>query len=279
MRILRVFCLSLLWLASFQAVLQCQNLFDSLSMVKYANFLYQAGSYGEAAEEYERLVGRFSADNVAKYRLVSSYRKRGLTAIALDRMDELWISPHSVSQPVAREFFALKIVNDSPDNLLHEIDLNSLLTYRDKMFLSSAHLLFNDRYNEAHHLLSGNMNYPSPVLSSFMSLANEGIDLTWKSPVLSGSLSAVIPGAGKFYIGKWQDGLLALVSVGTMAWQSYRGFDNNGVRSSYGWVFGTIGTVFYIGNIAGSIKAANRFNKVNRERIRDHVQEIFTDNI
>ncbi|MFO7924198.1 MAG: hypothetical protein R6U58_10945 [Bacteroidales bacterium] len=266
----------LFWLSNLS---YSQDLFDSIRTREYADYLYQSGSYSEAIDEYERFVDQFFAGEKSRYRLVNSYRRAGLHDKAMLRINELWDNPTTVSPLIAKEFFALKIINTGTDNLLESINGNTVLSDTEKMFFSSAYLLINDEYNKAHSILNKNIYPGNAALTSFRQFAVEGMILPRKSPLLSAALSAVIPGTGKFYTGQWQDGIMALVMVGTSAWQSYRAFSHSGIKSPYGWVFGTVGAVFYISNITGSIKSANRFNKINKERIRIRVQEVFINNI
>lgn len=275
----KVIYLCMFFLPLLTGNLNCQDLFDSLRTIQYANYLYQSGSYREAIDEYERFAFQFSAGDNARHRLVTSYRKAGLAGKAMIRINQLWDTPELVSPVVAKEFFALKIINTDTTNLLQNINNNHFLADADRIFLSSAFLLMNDDYQKAHSILNGNINSSDIVISSFRTLALEGLNLKHKSPALSGTLSAVVPGTGRFYTGQWQDGLMSLIMVGTSLWQSYRGFDRNGINSPYGWIFGTIGTGFYISNITGSIKSANRYNKINAERIRIRVKEVFINNI
>jgi hypothetical protein len=45
-----------------------------------------------------------------------------------------------------------------------------------------------------------------------------------------------------------------------MAWQAYDGFDDDGSSSAKGWIYGSIGSVFYLGNIYGSAAGAKIYN-------------------
>ena len=74
-------------------------------------------------------------------------------------------------------------------------------------------------------------------------------------------MSAIIPGSGKFYTGRWRDGAVAFLFVSLNTWQAYRAFNKNGINSIYGWIFGTISLTFYSANIYGSYKSALNFNK------------------
>ena len=97
-----------------------------------------------------------------------------------------------------------------------------------------------------------------PILCS---LAVEGAHLPLKSKTKAVLLSAVIPGLGKFYARRTIDGIFSLVTVGTAAWQSYRGFEEKGKSSAEGWIFGVMAGAFYLGNVYGSAVSVELYNR------------------
>jgi TM2 domain-containing membrane protein YozV len=92
-----------------------------------------------------------------------------------------------------------------------------------------------------------------------------------KSPALAGILSALVPGTGKIYAGKTGQGIGTLITnviLGLQAWEGYR---KDGVNSARFIAFGSIFTIFYVGNIWGSVftvKLANEeFNDAVNHKI------------
>jgi TM2 domain-containing membrane protein YozV len=77
-----------------------------------------------------------------------------------------------------------------------------------------------------------------------------------KSPLLAGALSAVVPGLGRVYIGRWQDGLVSFLLVGLSAVLSAQGFYDEGSHSVRGWIVGSAGALLYVGNVYGSAVGA-----------------------
>ena len=49
--------------------------------------------------------------------------------------------------------------------------------------------------------------------------------------------------------------------VGGTAFQAYRGFNNEGLSSTSGWIFTALSSGFYAGNIYGSAKSAQVYNQ------------------
>ena len=77
-----------------------------------------------------------------------------------------------------------------------------------------------------------------------------------KSPLLAGALSAAIPGLGRVYIGRWPDGLLSFLLVGTTGALAAQGFYEEGRGSVRGWILGGVAALLYAGNVYGSAVGA-----------------------
>jgi hypothetical protein len=77
-----------------------------------------------------------------------------------------------------------------------------------------------------------------------------------KSAWLAGAMSAVIPGLGRVYIGRWPDGLMSFLLVGVTAGLSAQGFYEDGRDSVRGWILGSIAALLYVGNVYGSAVGA-----------------------
>lgn len=259
--------------------LRGQDLFDSLNAGRYADFLFRSANYQEALAEYERLVFLFNSGEEIKLRLVQSYRLAGKPELALQRAEMLWAEPTNVSERVSKELFALKIITGNTHNLALQANNNQWLLPEEKtFFIASTQLLGND-YQKAAELLNSVVIDENSALAAYRNIANDALTQKYKSPFAAGLFSAIIPGTGKFYAGNWQDGLLSMSIIGVTAWQAYRGFEKRGVRSVYGWIYGIIGTGFYLGNIFGSVKEINRYNQAKHHRIHIRVEAVFYNNL
>lgn len=276
---MRNYNLILFYFLLFSNCLVGQNLFDSSNTINYADYLFKGGNYNDAIEEYERLNFMFKVDEPIKLRLVQSYRLAGQPDVALLKIKTLWNNPTLTSGIVSREYFNLMIINKKFDSIEIKISNNQFLSGYDKLFYRSTSFLINENFQNANELLKGENTDQYLSLQTYYQISNDALNQKYKSPILSGSLSAVIPGLGKFYTGNWQDGLISLTIVGSSAWQAYRGFNKHGIKSAYGWIFSFLGTGFYFGNIYGSIKAANKYNKDKKDKLRLRVETVFFNNI
>lgn len=73
-----------------------------------------------------------------------------------------------------------------------------------------------------------------------------------KSPWLAGALSAVVPGLGRVYIGRWPDGMMSFLLVGLTGGLAAQGFYEQGRGSVRGWILGSVAALLYAGNVYGS---------------------------
>jgi tetratricopeptide (TPR) repeat protein len=79
-----------------------------------------------------------------------------------------------------------------------------------------------------------------------------------KSRLLAGTLSAVVPGSGQMYAGRYRDGLMALVVNGLFVSGTVLAVKDENYPLAA--IVGGIGLPFYIGNIYGAANAANKYN-------------------
>jgi len=91
-----------------------------------------------------------------------------------------------------------------------------------------------------------------------------------KSPAVAGLLSAVVPGAGKVYAGQIGEGIAAFLTVGSLAAITAENWSKNGLSNWKTITFGTLCSIFYIGNIYGSVASV----KVYRNQFNDKQNHI-----
>jgi hypothetical protein len=101
---------------------------------------------------------------------------------------------------------------------------------------------------------------PDPTASAWREQDRELIrrydTLPRKSPVLAAALSMVVPGLGRVYIGRWPDGLMSFLVIGSTAFLAGQGFYAQGEGSVRGWILGGLAGLLYVGNVYGSAVGA-----------------------
>jgi hypothetical protein len=92
-----------------------------------------------------------------------------------------------------------------------------------------------------------------------------------KSSLLAGALSAVVPGAGKFYAGRKGNGIYTLLITALLGAQTYEGYRKDGLKSARFIIYGSLFTSFYIGNIWGSALSVNVVRNERKDAIHHQV--------
>lgn len=90
-----------------------------------------------------------------------------------------------------------------------------------------------------------------------------------KSPAAAGILSAILPGAGQFYLGRYRHGSVAFILNGLTIWGIAEALENgdDGVAAA----LLVVEAIWYSATIVGAISAAH---KMNRQAERDYFLEL-----
>ena len=235
---------------------------------KFANYLYTQGDYLRAAGEYQRYL--FSQPtalgNDVVRRIADSYRLGGQPDRAVQFLKT---QPDSnlARYELGATYFLMKQYDESIHFLEKSQDLFQEGEYRWKSrILIGMNQLMQKRWERAiQHFDQLDLNgMPETVeqhVSTYRRYAEDGVNLSSKNPLLAGFLSTVLPGSGRVYIGRPNDALITVFLLGVLGWAAYDGFSENGVSSRKGWTLGTLGGIFYLGNIYGSVVAAQTHNR------------------
>lgn len=150
---------------------------------------------------------------------------------------------------------AMQILQTLPDtNLVKEA----------RSFEQSGIMLLKHDY-EKFDSLKQYFSYKSYVLSaqekSFLGYKDQLMRIGKKSPFLAAVMSGIVPGSGKIYAGKTLQGIASMLPIAALALLTSESYHKRGPHSAEFYVFGSLLTVFYVGNIWGSVFAV----KINRE--------------
>lgn len=259
--------LILLFLFSF--AVKGQNFYDEEHSSRFADYLFQSQQYDLAAQEYERLLYGNARKPVYQLNLVKSYRKAGNITLASKRFyDIVKDSAIYTPEPLAQEYmYLLMLRNDLPEAFRFNNLNKNIPEMQHQINLLQLNLLSKNwkKADSISHLIRD----LDPEYSSILASASQ---IKKKYPGLALTFSMVVPGSGKVYSGYWKDGIIAFLFVAATGWQSYRGFNQKGTESVSGWVWGSISTGFYLGNLYGSFKAARRFNNRQHELLHKRAE-------
>lgn len=96
-----------------------------------------------------------------------------------------------------------------------------------------------------------------------------------KSPLLAGTLSAIVPGLGKIYAGKVGEGISALLTTAILGVITIENYNKGGAKSAGTIVSGSLFTAAYAANIYGSVYSVKAykddFDKTINYRVLFHI--------
>lgn len=267
-----LFCVFCLTSAAFGDSDGSVDYHSSENILKFADHLYQSGDYLRAAGEYQRYLFYYPQDaDSTLYRLGLCYRRAGDTERAIHSFSEL-VTSHAESRFRSAASYQIAYTYFLSSQYEKSIQFLDKVENADEPgrpgVLRTFNYLHQKRWRDAERALSDldpkDVELSRTVLSLRAS-AQEGMRLPRKSPALAALLSAVVPGAGKFYCGQYGDGFYSLFLAGATGLLAWDGFRDDGLHSIRGWIFGSLGAVFYTGNIYGSAVAA---------RVHNHTLEV-----
>jgi len=258
--------------------------YSSENVRKFADFLYAEGDYLRAAGEYQRYLfysthGRIQSpaltiENTAQihYKIALCYRLGGKTEQAIHTFETL-LQAHpesplasSAIYQIGVSYFLMEQFEQSAQFLRETLsDMVDAQQLAEAQQLIGVSHLMQKQWFEAGEIFKAlqesDIIEVKESATGYHTYAERGAQLPTHSPFLAGFLSTILPGAGRLYTGRPADALTSLLTVGVMGWQAYDGFSRDGISSTKGWTFGTLGGIFYLGNIYGSVISARVYNR------------------
>lgn len=139
-----------------------------------------------------------------------------------------------------------------------DIELKNLLLYGQTVLLrkkEESTRLFDTLSNEKNQLFAN--------ASNIKTIEDNFLKKKKKSPLIAGCLSAIVPGLGKLYVGKKGQAIAAFIFTSMFAAQAIEGYYHHGVKSTQFYVYATFFSMFYVGNIWGSVYSVKINNIAN----------------
>ncbi len=249
-----------------------QDLYDPEHSQQYAEYLFSSQQHELAAQEYERLIFYDTRNTGFKLNLIKSYRLSGNLSSGIRRIYSFYgHSPDTMPRLFSEEYLKMQLLSDSLHLVKNFLNGNTTLSPAKIAIFQSCNMLLAGEYSQASLFVKKTSENNPAFPEDLVKLAGRSANLKLKNPVLAAGFSAIIPGTGKFYTRNWSDGIVSLLFVAGNAFQAYRGFNEHGIKSGYGWAFASLSASFYIGNIFGSAKAARRYNLNRKNEIDNQV--------
>lgn len=249
-------------------IVHAQDLFTQEKSLEFANYLYDNYEFKLAEPEYQRLFFYNTSDSLVASRYFLCNYKLG--NYAKNKMVYSSYLKDGSTNDFVKEVYLRSLVLQRSRTL--SLELKEIPT-TNASFYEITGLMLCSQWDEARSLYQSSIE--DAHVDQYTSILNKQAEINYKKPVLAGTMSAIVPGSGKAYCGYWTDAVFSFVFVSLSAWQAYRGFEQKGGESVYGWVYACVGTGFYIGNIFGSVKAANKRNYILNHGLHHQVQNVF----
>lgn len=246
---------------------------DSTRLSDFARFLEDSKQYEFAAEEYDKLYFLYK-DSYYFDKMIRNYRLAGKQ----DALDiRIKNTPNITSNAIKNYTLSLMNLDDterastflnSRQQQLSEEEYQKLNL--DLMMVQGKYKKAEDQYNR--------IGISDP---QYLQLIQEGKSTEKKSTVLAGVISAIVPGLGRVYAKDYSDGIISFIFVASTAYQAYRRFNKNGVKSPTAWIYSGVSLGFYIGNIYGSVQSAKYYNSIKRQEInvksKNYINQYYSD--
>jgi len=252
-------------------IISAQNIFDAANTRKYADHLQSVYDYKNANTEYIACLKANSNNDTLKELIAANY-------LRLKKYDIGLVLCKSINPQYYTKSTSLLFLNHCRCGSYYQQADSFIKTKYKKN--DSLRLIWNMEYkinqmDYAHYykwLKQNKYIYSAlPVAEDFYYSLMRAHP---KSPMKALLLSTIIPGSGKIYTGYKHDGIVSFLTIATSAFQAYRGFHKEGVKSVYGWIYGGVGVGMYLGNIYGSWKSAKKYNSEKNIYYRKKVETL-----
>lgn len=245
---------------------------------EFAHHLIKSNDFDEALIELNLLENKTDSDSLYYLKGWSLYSLKQLESSAYNLRK---VKPESSFYHKSHFFAAYNYVHTQNYNeakqVLNQIKLNQKLVQLKNFEISGIALLERDLDTyETSRLKTQNI---LPALQTEVvnlnklhaSIKNRKPKKMW----LAGLMSAVVPGSGKIYAGKTGEGIasmLMVTSMGLVTWENHRKL---GIKNFKTILFGSIFTIFYVGNIYGSVFSV----KISNEEFNHEMDQKILFNI
>ncbi len=251
---------------------ETDDLYSSESSRKFANYLFIKGDLQFAADEYARLLYLNPADDGTLVRLSSIYRRLEQVDQARSLFQDYRAGQIFGSPTLEKEFISTLLFASDRSAFSDALNQCVTLTDEESIRISVEQALLDRDWSTALDRLTSAP--ASRWKDVYVEKSSTALAFRPKKPWLASTMSVFLPGSGKIYAKNTKEGITSFLFVAALGYQSYRAFDQRGTKSVGGWIYGTLGLGFYLGNIYGAQQSAKNYNKRKRSEIHSEVDHI-----
>lgn len=230
-------------LSYFSSIVSAESLYiNDKEQYQYATFLYRSGEYYRAITEYKRLVHFFPESQFtpgAIMQIGRSYMAGG----ELENAIQYWENLNEPAIPSGEVNMMLGLSYLDKDQV-------KVFTLRKPAIKKAI-----ERFSSLSLSDSGPL---MPEVNDFLNDWQTRPEPEYKSPWLAGTMSAVIPGSGSMYTGRYTEGFYAFFITALFAVATIEAIHQE--DRSLSLVLGSFTIAFYGGNIYTAINSAYKVN-------------------
>ena len=269
-------CAAPLWSQPPQPASPADPLTDANQILRFADALFNAGDYFRAITEYKRFLFLYPTDARAgqvQLQLGRSYL-HGQQWEEARQTFEAMAQRHPDADIRAEAAFLIGETAYQQGHYTQAIEdlRRAAEQYRQTPVGEKARYRLGWSYLRARQWPAaaqafGAVDTTSPLFPSARALtdaAREAETLPRKSAALAGLMSALIPGTGHFYTGRWRDGTMALLLNGGFLAAGLEAV-GAGNEAAAGLLF-FFEAAWYSGSIYGAVNAAHKDNRDTEDR-------------
>jgi Tetratricopeptide repeat len=265
-----------LWSQPLSSAASGDPLTDADQILRFADALFNDGDHFRAITEYKRFLFLYPTDARAgrvQLQVGLSYLRGQQWDDARQTFERI-AEQHADAEIRAQAAYLIGETSFQQGRYAQAIaDLRSVAErYGQTPVGERARYLLGWSYLRARQWLEASQTFAtidttSPLFPSSRALAEaarEGEQLPRKSPALAGLMSAVIPGSGHVYTGRWRDGTIALLLNGAFLAAGIEAV-SAGNEAAAGILF-FFEAAWYSGAIYGAVNAAHKYNRDLEDR-------------
>jgi tetratricopeptide (TPR) repeat protein len=253
-------------------------------ILQFTNDLFIAGEYYRAITEARRYLslfpGRPQAEEMAKM-IGDAYLLSHEWADAIIACDQFLVqfpgSPRTNAVTFTKAIALLKQGTTAEAERLFQLILSS--SNREKKSEAARWeillLIRQNRFDEAERLLRDRMVRPEiePEAGVMREILAEKREAGFKSPGTAGLLSAILPGSGQFYNGRYQDGTYSFLLNALFLLGAWKAFDSD--NNALGGILALLEIGWYAGGIYGAVGGAHKVNlQIDEDQFRMGIQRL-----
>lgn len=230
--------------------------------VAFVEHLLAQGRSSDASL-YLHATGFYPSDTLSFLKSLSSYDMRDFPAAAGECQQIGASSPYAGGAALLGAV-SYAGIGDYDSALKLAADYTGTDTELKDFTLASLYLLDGDK--QGYEIQRNTFTYSDFTLlegeRALDKIYSERYESKRKSPILAAAASALVPGLGKVYAGRLDEGVAAFMTVGLLGAFTANCWAKDGLSDWKTIAFGSLTSLFYLGNIYGSYFSVGIYNNM-----------------